>query len=786
MSKKSNRDEFEDATNRSENQSLNDNHTERNLENELKKFHVLYDLAIAMTADNSLDENLQLVVDKSRELFSTDTAYIALKDETGDDIVMHTFSGIHTEAFKQLQIPFGKGLGGLILKTRKGYIVEDYFSEKSLDRIADNVVADEGVISRIAVPIQMGSDNLGVLYVSNRTKTVFSQSDLDMLFLIANLAAMEITRKRAIKQLRIAHSRLERRVEDRTAKLVEANKKLKQQIKKRNVVEEKLRQSEKRYRALFEDSPISLWEQDYSEAKRHIDELRNQGVKDFRKFFDDHPKALRKCQQLIGNIDVNRATLQLYEAKSKEELFANLDAIYPDPHDSIFKEKCIAISNSKMFETECINKTLTGKEINVLIKTSIPPGYENTWSKVFISIHDLTERVRVENEQKRLEAQLQQAQKMEAIGTLAGGIAHDFNNILAAIIGYTELSIFHVPDDSKAKNSLRKVLKAGDRAKNLVNQILSFSRQGDQSMRLVSINSILKESLKLLRASLPSTIEIRKHIDNDIGPIEADPTQIHQVLINLCSNAAHAMREKGGVLEISLTKVRVDSENPAKSVDMLPGPYLKLSVKDTGHGIPPELMKRIFEPYFTTKKMNEGTGLGLAVVHGIVKSCGFNIHVESEPGKGTMFQVFFPYSQKELNHSNENHTTEENNYTGKERILFIDDEQALVDIGKEILGYLGYKVVAVTSSIQAFDLFKLEPNQFDLVITDMTMPNMTGVMLAEEILKIRSDIPIILCTGFSDVITPEKAQAIGISEFVLKPLVIKDLAEIIRKVLDKK
>jgi len=395
-----------------------------------------------------------------------------------------------------------------------------------------------------------------------------------------------------------------------------------------------------------------------------------------------------------------------------------------------------------------------------------------------------SERERIEKERLALEEQLHQTQKMEAIGALAGGIAHDFNNILTAISGYAELANLETPEGSKAKDNLRQSIKATHRARDLVQQILAFSRQSKQERKPLDIRPIIKEVLKLLRASLPSTIEIRQNMEGDLGVIEADPTQIHQVLMNLCTNAAQAMSDDGGVLEVSLTKFDMDRGTLAFYPDLEPGPYLKLRVSDTGHGMPPEILQRIFDPYFTTKEPGKGTGLGLTVVHGIVKSHGGAIGVASEPGKGTSFDVYLPRVDIVIRPV-EVERLEPPLLGGRERVLFVDDEKAIVEIGQKMLERLGYEVVGRTSSVEALELFRAKPESFDLVITDLTMPNMTGDKLAQELLNLRPDTPIILCTGFSERITEEKAKSLGIREFIMKPLVMKDLAKVMRRVLDR-
>ena len=393
---------------------------------------------------------------------------------------------------------------------------------------------------------------------------------------------------------------------------------------------------------------------------------------------------------------------------------------------------------------------------------------------------DITDLKSLEEEKTQFEEKLRQAQKMEAIGTLAGGIAHDFNNILSAIIGYTELALLDAEIQSALYHDLQGVLQAGSRAKDLVKQILTFSRQVLRECKPIQIKPITKEVLKFLRASLPTTIEIQQDIQSD-ALIMADPTQIHQVVMNLCTNAEHAMRAKGGVLGVKLTEVKLRRDFLDDHPELKPGNYLELTVSDTGHGISAHILNRIFDPFFTTKKTGEGTGMGLSVVHGIVRSCGGTIAATSEPDKGSTFRAYFPVIDRQIEPAT---AAEEPIPSGNERILFVDDEPALTNIGKQTLESLGYDVQTRTSSIEALELFKAQQDRFHLVITDMTMPNMTGEELAQELMHIKPSIPIILCTGFSAKIDDRKASAMGIRAFVLKPMVLREIATTIRKVLD--
>jgi CheY-like chemotaxis protein len=374
-------------------------------------------------------------------------------------------------------------------------------------------------------------------------------------------------------------------------------------------------------------------------------------------------------------------------------------------------------------------------------------------------------------------------QKMEAIGTLAGGIAHDFNNLLNPIFINTELVLLDAPLEERMRQYLQMVLQAAERGRNLVKQIITFSRQKEQERKPLKAEPLIKEALKFLRASLPSTVEIRQNIQRETGFILADPTQIHQVIMNLCSNAAYAMREKGGVLEVSLAEVEVDSDMALRYPDFKPGPYLRLTVTDTGAGMTLEVMDRAFDPFFTTKKPGEGSGMGLSVVHGIVKNYGGTITVYSEVGKGSTFNIFFPRVKAEGSPTD---VSPRPLATGEGRVLLVDDEEAQVESVRNMLERMGYRVVAKTDSREALALFRQNPRLFDLVVTDQTMPQMTGVKLAEELLRIRPDLPVILCTGFSETVDANAAKASGICQFLMKPFSVREMAETIRRALEKK
>jgi PAS domain S-box-containing protein len=383
----------------------------------------------------------------------------------------------------------------------------------------------------------------------------------------------------------------------------------------------------------------------------------------------------------------------------------------------------------------------------------------------------------------QLQERIRQWQKMEALGTLAGGIAHDFNNILLPILINTELMLSEEKEDSPEARRLGQVLEAARRGKDMVRQIIAFSQQKEQERKPVEIYPIIKESLKLLRISMPKNIEIVERIESASAVAVADATQIQQVLMNLGNNAAYAMREKGGILEIGLSETSIDAKTASRFIDLKPGLYLRLSVKDTGHGMPPEVMGRVFEPFFTTKKQGEGTGMGLAVVHGIVKSHGGAISLSSEIGKGTAFTIHLPRVTGPAEVVKE---IREPFPKGTEKILFVDDEDIQVRAMDKLLAHLGYHVVGLTDAREALRVFRKQPEAFDLAITDQAMPHMSGGELAQELLRARPDLPIILCTGYSETLNEEGALALGIKAFVMKPFSVKEIAAAIRRVLPPK
>ena len=480
----------------------------------------------------------------------------------------------------------------------------------------------------------------------------------------------------------------------------------------------------------------------------------------------------------IGNVQyVNPAFSEISGYSAKEVMGRNPRILKSGKHDAFFYENMWkTLQRGDVWHGHLVNRKKDGSFFEE--EATISPVRDNE--------DRITNYVAVKRDVSRevsLEKQLRQAVKMEAIGTLAGGIAHDFNNILAAILGYGEMAREELPQDSQAAKDIVQVIKAGNRAKHLVAQILAFSRQRELDFAPLNIQVILKEALKLLRSSLPVTIQMNEHIDANCRQVLADSTQIHQVVMNLCTNAKHAMAESGGTLTVSLTEVDLTGiGTSANSIQLDHGTYLELIITDTGCGMDELTQSKIFDPFFTTKELGKGTGLGLSVVHGIIRQHNGDIRVESTLGEGTAFHIYFPVIPKPVSIAPD--TQVYDLPLGTEQILLVDDEPNVVAMLTRMLKSLGYTPTPFTSSIKAMEAYKENPADFDLVLTDMTMPEMTGAVLAKEMLNIRPEQPIILCTGFSESMDEATTLSLGIKKFLLKPILKRQLAEIVREVLD--
>jgi PAS domain S-box-containing protein len=537
------------------------------------------------------------------------------------------------------------------------------------------------------------------------------------------------------------------------AKIVEkTNRELQEEIKVRKQIEEAMRKSEVKYRLLADHTIDCIWRMDLDYTFTYI----NPSVL---------PTFGYTPGEWTGTSLAGHCTPEAF-AFIKEEIRNEL--------------KHTSHRTGMTFETEFLHKD--GHKIPLEVNGKILLNLDGQPVEIQGTMRDIAIRKVAEEEKEKLEELLRQSQKMEALGTLAGGIAHDFNNILGVLMGYAELSLEEMKEETSITQNLRQIMVSSQRAKDMVKQILAFSRKSEVEHMPIHVSQVVQEALKLLRSSIPTTIDIRSNIGTKPATVMADPTQLHQVIMNLCTNAAHAMRENGGILEVSLQTVHAKPDSPDLK-ELAAGKYEKLTIKDSGHGMNEETRKRIFEPYFTTKQPGEGTGMGLAVVHGIIKNHGGEITVHSEPGKGSTFHVYLPLAQSDTAPIKKS-SGEQKIIGGSESILLVDDEQSLLEMQKTLIQRLGYRVTIRTGSVEALEAFKAAPHKYHLVITDQTMPNMTGIQLAREIKKIRPDIPVILCTGFSENVNEDNFKSMGIDAFVLKPIIKKKIAPLIREALD--
>ena len=515
-----------------------------------------------------------------------------------------------------------------------------------------------------------------------------------------------------------------------------------QDISRRKETEEELRESERRFRDIIQSMADWIWEVDKNCKYTYVSD----SVKNVLGY---------TAEELLGKTP--------FEIMPGEEA-AKIKEIFLE----------ILSRSGPIVDLENWNLAKDGTEI-CFITNGVPVFNAD---REFIGYRGVDKNITI---RKKLETQVQQAQKMEVIGTLAGGIAHDFNNILSPIIGHAELLLMDAPVDSPSIGNLKAINTAALRAKDLIRQILTFSRQDRLESIMMKMQPIVKEALKLIRSTIPKTIEIKNDINPDGGIIRADPTQIHQIVMNLVTNACHAMEETGGDLRVGLKEIEIDKQDMLSQI-MEPGVYACLTIADTGIGMNKELTQKIFDPFFTTKAKGKGTGMGLSVVYGIVNKMGGTIRVYSEPGKGSEFKVYFPVDKR---YSKEQSVQpKEPIPCGNEQILLVDDEEPILTMEKQVLERLGYQVTSRTSSLEALEAFRANPDRFDLVITDTAMPNMPGDKLSGELIKIRPDIPILLCTGFSQTMSEEKAASLGIKGFLFKPMVMRDLAQKIREVLE--
>ena len=561
-------------------------------------------------------------------------------------------------------------------------------------------------------------------------------------------------RKAAEEDLRKHEEHLDQKVKDRTASLIESNRKLQIEIEEREKTEDSLRQQETQLQLAKEQ-----WQKSFN-AMEEIVTIQDADMKIIR--------ANKAAYQLFAPDESGLVGKKCYE------IFRGTSN--PCPHCPVVDSLQNKLTHSEMITHERLAK---------IFHVSAAPIYDKEGNLQYL-VHvarDFTEK-------KKLEEDLSQAHKMEAIGTLAGGIAHDFNNIISAILGFAELVKLDAAEGKEIDDDLAQVITAALRAKDLTKQILTFSRKGPNILVPVNPSLVVNESIKLMRASLPSSIEIQQHIDADTGNILGDSVHIQQIVMNLCTNALHAMENQKGILSVSLERKELSTEDLSDQPDISPGPFIKLTVSDTGHGMNEATLARIFEPFYTSKEVGKGTGMGLAVIYGIVTGHNGFIKVTSNPGQGSSFAVYLPVLQEKTPAAADSpHDASEQHlplFSGIQRILIVDDEPLLVKINQRLLEKLGYAITATTDSTDALEIFRAHPEQFDLLITDQTMPNLSGSELAKEVMKIKPSLPIIMCTGHSETVSKEEALSMGIKKYVFKPIQGDELTSSVWELLNEK
>ncbi|RJP83078.1 MAG: response regulator [Desulfobacteraceae bacterium] len=520
----------------------------------------------------------------------------------------------------------------------------------------------------------------------------------------------------------------------------------------------KLKESEERYKLLAENINDVIWKSDLNLKVQYISP---------------------SCERLTGHTPEESKRIPVEKMLTSSSL-EKVRLLIREKLDAVNSGEARNASITTEVEYFCKNGSTVWAEVDA----SFILGIDGKPAGIIGVSRNIMERKRAEEEKQLLEDRLRQKHKMEAIGTMAGGIAHDFNNILGIILGNAELAIFDLDLSDALHPHMFEIKKASLRGKDVVMQLLNFTRQTPHQKQTIQAQSIIQESLELLMVTLPSSIRIQSDLVRTKSYILADPIQIHQVVINLGTNAAQAMNDHGGVLSVTLQEKRFDIGSAAGDAGMPPGNYVVLTISDTGYGISPDIIDRIFDPYFTTKAVGKGTGMGLSVVHGIVQNIGGKIFVESEVGRGTTFTIYLPVAV-EVSPEPPKPSFSKNSYYGNERILLVDDEEQIVRLGKQLLTKMGYRVTTMTNPLAVIEEFQLNSQKYNLVITDMTMPDITGDRLAAKLMEINRDVPIILCTGFNEKISQEIAASIGIRAFMMKPIEKEELAKTIRNVLDE-
>jgi signal transduction histidine kinase len=745
---------------------------EQRLESELSKFKVLYDLAVNMSAEKSLDENLSYIVEQSRNLLHADTSYIALADEQRQEIYMRTLSGIRTEAFRNMRLPVGKGLGGKVMTTRKGYIIEDYYQDGGITHTVDQVVTDEGVVSGMGVPLQIREKSLGVLYVFNRTKTQFKQEDMDTLSLLGNLAALEIDGQQTQQTLRKSE-RTSKRLAQENAIVAEIGQIISSTL---NIEEVYERFAEEVHRLIPFDRIVinvnNIKKNTVTIAYASGIEVPGRQVGDVIPLHSSVNQEIIRTRSSLLIQTENMAELVTLFPTLQPYLQVGLHSMMMIP--LISKDQVIGILHFRSIKSNAYSEEHL--KLAERVGSQIAGAIAN--AKLF------TEHLHSEEEKAALQEQFRQSQKMEAIGRLGGGIAHDFNNLLTIIKGYSQLSLLDLKENDPLWGNIQEIQKATQRATDLTRQLLAFSRRQILDLKVIYLNTFLQDLDKMLHRILGEDIELTTLVADDLGKVKIDPSQLEQVILNLAVNARDAM-PSGGKLTLETANVELDEEYARAHIGVTPGRYIRLSVSDTGIGMPKEVKENVFEPFFTTKEKGKGTGLGLSTVYGIVKQIGGNIWVYSEPEHGTTFKIYLPRVEEELDSLKLRDETD-SLPRGSETVLLVEDEPLVRDLAHRLLKQQGYNVLEAANGVQALRVAQEHAGEtIHLLQTDVVMPQMGGKELANQLKILRPEVKVLYTSGYTDdAIVHHGVLEPGIN-FLQKPFSPATLAQKVREVLDQ-
>jgi PAS domain S-box-containing protein len=556
-------------------------------------------------------------------------------------------------------------------------------------------------------------------------------------------------------------------------------------ITERRQAEEAQQESEQAYRSLFDHSPVSIWDEDGCRIAERMNELRGQGVQDLRAYLDDNPDALMEMVERIKIIDVNECSVAMFGAKNKEDLVANLPRLFDDKPLAVLKEQLISIwAGNRTFEADLHSGTLDGRRIDVLFRSHVERGdQELDLSRVIITMMDITEHKRAEEERRKLERQLEHAQKLESLGVLAGGIAHDFNNLLTGILGGADLALCKMPPGSPGRGHVAIIRKSAVRATDLTNQMLAYSGQGHFLVEHLNLSSLVLEMEQLLESSVSKKVLLESDLPTALPAVKADATQIRQVVMNLIINASEAMGETKGI--VSVRTKRVILYDPAPAIEyppdgLPPGDYVSLEVSDTGCGMDEETQAKMFDPFSTTKF--QGRGLGLAAVLGIVRGHRGAIRVSSEPDRGTTIRVLFPAAERPSLPDDET-PSDGFAWRGSGTVLVVDDEEIVREVVREMLREKGFDVLTAADGHQGVELYRRHADQIAVVLLDLTMPEMSGEEALAEIRRTRPNAKVILCSGYAEEDLKRRFAGIGATEFIHKPFKLRVLVRKLRAIL---